>query len=545
MNLKKILLNKFSYHQTQKHTFNLPQNPNNIENFKNKKKENVFFSITDNLNHLKIKYNSLINSDIVFRKFIININQTNLKAFLIFIDGMVDNNSINNNILKPLFLKNSITMTEKEYSTPSRLNFKLKKFIYKKLLPQNSITLEKEFDTIYKKINSGYAVLFIDKCNKAFCIETKNIKGRENSKPQNETIVRGAQEAFVENLRINTGLIRKTINNENLIIENLTVGSITNTSIAICYIANLTNEDLIAEVKYRINNLDIDSIVSSGELEQLILDNQTIYPEIIATERNDRTCNYLLAGKVAIIVNGTPYALIVPAIFTDFLSSPEDFNLNHYYGNFMRFIRIIAFFFSIFLPGFYIAITTYHQELIPSELLFAIAGAREGIPFPIIFEIILMEISFDLIREAGIRVPSPFGQTIGIIGALVLGDAAVSANIVSPILIIIVAFTGICNFAIPDYSLSFSLRILRFAYIFLGYLAGFLGISAGFFIHFSYLLTLSSFGVSYFSPHIPLSIFSKNSYYSIKPIWKREYRNEFLNTKKPFSENHISMKWKK
>lgn len=544
MNLKKILIDKFSYSHSKKHSFIIPQNSNNIESFSQMENENIFMTLKENLNYLKIKYNSLINSDIVFRNFIISINNINLNAFLIFIDGMVDNDSINNNILKPLLLKNSITMKKTSHSSPASIKFKLKNFIYQQLIPQNSIKLENKFNNIYKKINSGYAVLFIDKCNKAFCIETKKIKGRTDSKPQNETIVRGAQEAFVENLRTNTGLIRKTINNENLIIENFSIGKITNTSVAICYMANLTNENLIAEVKYRIQNLEIDSLISSGELEQLITDNKTIYPEIIATERNDRTCNYLLAGKVAIIVNGSPYALIVPAVFTDFLSSPEDYNLNYYYGNFMRIIRGIAFFFSIFLPGFYIAITTYHQELIPSELLFAIASAREGIPFPIIFEIILMEVSFDLIREAGIRVPSPFGQTIGIIGALVLGDAAVSANIVSPILIIIVAFTGICNFAIPDFSLSFSLRILRFAYIFLGYIAGLLGIVTGFFIHLSYLLTLTSFGVSYFSPQIS-SIFFQNSYYTIKPIWKREYRNKYLNTKKPFSEKHISMKWKK
>lgn len=199
---------------------------------------------------------------------------------------------------------------------------------------------------------------------------------------------------------------------------------------------------------------------------------------------------------------------------------------------------------QVFYLGFYIAITNFHQELIPSELIFAIAGARDAIPFTSIFEIILMEISFELIREAGIRVPSPFGQTIGIIGALVVGEAAVNANIVSPILIIIVAFTGICNFAIPDFSLGFSLRIFRFYYIILGYIAGLLGIATGFFIHFSYLCTLSSFGVNYFSPYIPFSNLTKNSSYTLKPIWKRDHRNEFLNTKKPNSEEKISMKWK-
>lgn len=330
---------------------------------------------------------------------------------------MVDGDSINSNILKPLLLKNSINMnsTIKQEDNSILKKIQLDKFIYKKLIPQNSISIETEYTTILKKINSGFAALFVDKCDKSFCIETKKLKGRSNSEPKNETIIRGAQEAFVENLRINTGLIRKTINNENLVIEECNIGNITNTPVAICYISNITNDDLIAEVKYRLQNLEIDSLISSGQLEQLILDKPSIYPEIIATERNDRACNYILSGRIAIIVNGSPYALVVPALFTDFLTSPEDLNLNHNYGRLLRFIRVIAFIFSTFLPGLYIAITTFHQELIPSELLFAISNARQAIPFPILFEIILMEISFELIREAGLRVPSPFGQTIGII----------------------------------------------------------------------------------------------------------------------------------
>lgn len=330
---------------------------------------------------------------------------------------MVDGNAINSNILQPLLLKNSINMNtiinNEEKSILKK--FPLDKFIYKKLLPQNSISTETEFTTICKKINSGFSALFVDKCDKAFCMETKQLKGRTDSEPKNETIIRGSQEAFVENLRTNTGLIRKTINNENLIIEECNIGKITNTQVAICYISNITNDDLIAEVKFRLKNLKIDSLISSGQLEQLIVDKSDIYPEIIATERNDRTCNYILSGRIAIIVNGSPYALIVPALFTDFLTSPEDLNLNHNYGKFLRIIRLIAFIFSIFLPGLYIATTNFHQELIPSELLFAIANARQAIPFPILFEIILMEVSFELIREAGLRVPSPFGQTIGII----------------------------------------------------------------------------------------------------------------------------------
>ena len=205
---------------------------------------------------------------------------------------------------------------------------------------------------------------------------------------------------------------------------------------------------------------------------------------------------------------------------------------------------MVALFFAIFLPGLYVAITNYHQEVIPSELLFAIATARDAIPFPIIFEIIIMEISFELIREAGLRVSSSFSTTIGIIGALILGDAAVSANIVSPILIIIVAFTGICGFAIPDFSLTSSIRMYRFSYIVLGYFAGFLGIAVGFFIHSILLNSMSSFGVSYFSPYMPLGDLQRNNHYILKPVWKRENRDEIFHTKRRHSEEKISMKWR-
>lgn len=201
-------------------------------------------------------------------------------------------------------------------------------------------------------------------------------------------------------------------------------------------------------------------------------------------------------------------------------------------------------FFALFLPGFYVAITNFHQELIPSELLFAISSSREAIPFPVIFEIILMEISFELIREAGLRISSSFSTTVGIIGALILGDAAVSANIVSPILIIIVAFTGICSFAIPDFSLGFTLRIFRFVYIILGYLAGFLGIAFGCFIQFLLLNNLNSFGVSYFTPFLPIAKLFSDTGVFLKPFWNREKRDSYLNTKRPTIEKDISMKWR-
>lgn len=267
-------------------------------------------------------------------------------------------------------------------------------------------------------------------------------------------------------------------------------------------------------------------------------------PQMIATERPDKAANHILEGRVVVIVNGSPYVLIMPGVLVDFMSSPEDINLRYQFSNMLKIIRFIAAFFALLLPGLYVAVTNYHQELIPTELLFAISASRLAVPFPVIFEILIMEISFELIREAGLRVPSPIGPTIGIVGALVVGDAAVNANIVSPFLIIVVAITGICSFAIPDFSLSFSLRLYRFFYILFAYLFGFLGIGVALFIHGILLSTLNSFGVPYLSPYAPVSHTGSEASYFLSPIWKREKRADFLNAKRSNTQEKISRKWK-
>ena len=557
MNLKNYFNNTFSYKERQEYDFLLPNSANNIPKSKNETNQKVSPSLNVNIEYLKSKYNLMINSDVKTRELSLPIKNKQTPAILLFIDGMVDETTITNSVLQPLLLKNSIFMQNETKNTvskgyrisinnPKTSNISNEDFIYNSLIPHNSVSKENHFKDIIKKVNSGFCALFVDNIDLAFCVETKGFKGRSVAEPITESIIRGPQEGFVENIRINTSMLRKIINNENLVIEELNVGEINRTQVAICYIKNIANDDLVAEVKYRINSLKLDSLLSSGQLEQFIKDKPlNSFPQAVSTERPDRVSSYLLNGRIAIIVNGTPFVLVVPAIFIDFLDSGEDKNLSYAFANFLRFIRLVALFFAIFLPGMYVAITNFHQELIPSELLFAIANAHEAIPFPVIFEIILMEIYFELIREAGLRVSSSFSTTVGIIGALILGDAAVSANIVSPILIIIVAFTGICGFAIPDFSLTTSIRIYRFFYILLGFLAGFLGIAFGFFVHFIILTNISSFGVPYFSPYLPSADLNNNNGYLVKPVWKREKRSRFLNTKRPQAEPQYSMNWNK
>lgn len=516
----------------------------------------IFSSIDVNLEYVKIKYNAMINSDIVIREFILTARNKQYRAFLLFIDGMVNTDLINNYVLKPLMMKNDSNSFDgsqnhviSEAVTNNITVRKIKKFniieyIHNCLFPQNELKRETEFSQVFSGVNSGNCALFIDTLNIAFNIDVKGFNQRSIDSPNNEIVIKGPQEAFVELLRTNTSLIRRIVNNENLVIEKISVGKLSKTDCAVCYISNIVNNDLVAEVKYRLNNLGIDSLLSSGQLEHLIeTSNQYSIPQILSTERPDKVTKYLFEGRVAVLINGNPYALIMPATLIDFVSSPEDTNLKFQFSNLLKLLRMFAIAITLLLPGMYIAITNFHQELIPTELLFSILASRENVPFPIIFEILVMEISFELIREAGLRVPSPIGPTIGIVGALVLGQAAVSASIVSPILIIIVAITGIASFTIPDFSFGFHLRIFRFVFILLGYISGFLGIGVGIFAYLSILCSLTSFGVPYVVPFAPVTN-SKGNGYFISPIWKREKRPDFLNTKKDNSQEHISMEWK-
>ena len=500
---------------------------------------------------MKSEYNQLINSDIVFRDFYITAKNVEYKSLLVYIDGMVDTNLINNYVLKPLMLKNinnTFDNNIQEYNNKLFVkkikNVNLSDYIYTNLIPQNSVKKEEYFEDTISGINSGNCVLFVDSLNISFDIDVKGFKQRGVEQPQNENIIKGPQEAFVENIRTNTSLLRRIVNNQNLIIENLSVGKINKTKCAICYMQNITNSDLVAEAKFRLSNLSVDTIISSGQLEQLIQDDtQTGIPQILSTERPDKCVNGLMQGRIVILLNGNPYALIAPAVMTDFLSSPEDSNLNPVFANFLRFIRILALIITLLLPGLYIAVSSFHQEILPTELLFSIFASKESVPFPIIFELLIMEIAFELIREGGLRSPSAIGSTLGIIGALILGEAAVSANIVIPFLIIVVAITGLASFAIPDFSFGFHLRMYRFIFILLGFTSGFLGIGLGIYAYISLICSLKSFGVNYtstfFSEYSPIGL-----KYFIPPFWKQEHRSTFLSPKKESSQSKISMKWR-
>lgn len=568
MKIKDFINNIFNYTPQRNYEFFIPNTiPNNSSNAmpvqeteetisKSNQNKKIYASLNVNLEFIKTSYNTLINSDILIREFILNARGKQYKASLLYIDGMVDSQLLNDFVLEPLMMRNRNNLFDNDQNriiseavsnniTVRKVKkFDLAEYIENCLVPQNSIKQSNSFEEIFSGVNSGNCALFVDTLSIAFDIDVKGFKQRSISKPENEIVIKGPHEAFVENIRTNTSLLRRFSNTENLVIENLEVGKITKTKCAVCYMQNIANGDLVAEVRYRINNLDIDSLLSSGQLEQLISDNNSLgLPKALSTERPDNAVQHLLEGRVVVLVNGSPYALILPSIMIDFLTSPEDRNLKSIFSNFLRAIRIISTVFALLLPGLYVSVTSFHIEILPTELLYSILAARESVPFPVIFEILIMEISFEIIREASLRVPSAIGSTIGIVGALVIGQAAVSAGIVSPILIIIVAITALSSFAIPDYSFSFHLRLFRFLFILLGYAAGFLGIGTGLFVYISIICDMESFGVSYSLPYSHMENL-KNTGIILPPIWKREYRSSYLAPKKEKKQEDISMKWK-
>ena len=394
MDYRKIFDSLFTIKPEEKNQFVLKENSNTTKPYVNNEEKQftpnkISTNINNNLDYIKSRYNTLINSDVVIKDILITVKNKKYKAFLIFIDGMVKTELINSFVLKPLMLRNSSnTYTEDEKEVQLKTNnitikkikkIDLKKYIIECLLPENNSKIIGSFNEIINDINSGNCALFVDSLDIVFDIDVKGFQQRNIDTPKTETVIKGPQEGFVENLRTNTSILRRIINNEGLIIENVEVGNLTKTKCAICYMKDIANSDLVAEIEYRINNLQVDSLLSSGELEQLISDsNDLASPRFVSTERPDTVSRFLLEGRVAIVVNGTPFVLVAPATIVDFLSTPEDTNLKPEFSNFLKIIRLLGALIILLLPGVYVAITGFHQEIFPSRsIIFNFSSKRK------------------------------------------------------------------------------------------------------------------------------------------------------------------------
>lgn len=485
------------------------------------------------LAYIKQRFDYPTNSDIVIRELVIGKNE---RVFLLMIDGMVDMQIIDLSIIKPLL------------ELPELLDIDLKHIadtLEHKVLLHGQIQRTSNMETIIEGVNFGTVGLFMEGSEEGFSLDVRNWGHRSIDKPENEQSIYGPQEAFAEMLRNNTALIRKSLKTEKLICEDISVGTVSKTKGVMMYISDIANPDLINEVRRRLKSISMEYIISIEEVSLLIEENSfMLTSQILSTERPDRTCRALAEGRIVYVLNGSPRALIMPTNAFELTHTASDAYLRTPYANMMRVIRLFSMFASVLLPALYLAITLFHQEMVPTSLLFSISASRESVPFPSLVEILLMEISFEMIREAGIRMPGPMGSTLGIVGGLILGQAAVSAKIVSPIMIIIIAVTGIGSFATSDYALGWTYRIIRIIFIFLASLLGFYGISIGIFLYSAFIASRKSFGIPFLSPITHKGKDGTLSSVFIKPIWKRQNRPYFLHTLHNNSEQKISRKWK-
>lgn len=509
----------------KKFEFNTEVSP---ERIKPERTPSVSHSCDENLKILKEYFTTEKNTDIKIREF----HTGGGKAFIFFVENLVDSEILNNDILAPLMLlKNNNLTFDKIYNT---------------LLVHNQVDISSDFEKILESINMGDCALFIDGIAKCIVIDVKSWSRRGIEPPVSESVIYGPHEGFNENYKTNIALIRKNIRNENMICETVYVGNISKTPLSILYMKNILNPDLLKELHYRLENLDCDYIYQIGELEQLIEDSTySLFPQMLTTERPDKASDSIIEGKIVLLLQGSPFALVLPVTATEFMTTVEDKYVRFPFAIFMKAIRMIGILSSFLLSGLYIAIVNFHQEMIPPGLLLSLESAREAVPFSALFELLLMEISFDIIREASIRVPSPIGSTLGIIGGLIVGQAAVSANLVSPIAIIIVSLTGIGSFATPNYALNFSFRFLRYFYIFMGALGGFFGISTLMFVNCIILCNIKSLGVPLFSGLSSKTGDKTGGFLFQKPLYKKETRHGYLNPRLKRTQGKYARRWDK
>ncbi|MDR4889904.1 spore germination protein [Fredinandcohnia sp. QZ13] len=416
------------------------------------------------------------------------IKQTKAKASLVYLSELTDYTVVNDHVLKPLLFQVDVN---NENPTP-----------------KVSLATIKEANTwsqITDGILQGKSVLFVDQSAVAFLLDTGKWPERSIEDTPIESSIYAEHIGFTESGSKNIALIRKHIQNQNLKIKEYIIGERGKTKVSILYLDDVANPELIKELDTRLIKIKVDSITNCVVLEEYIEDNPySPFPQFLVTERTDLAASEILAGRMVMVVDGAPNVLVAPATFFSFFKSMDDYTSRWLVASFIRLLRYVGFFMAIFLPATYIAVIAFHFEVIPLKLLMSIGVSRERVPFPPFIEALIMEIALEMLREAGIRLPAKIGQTVGIVGGIVIGQAAVQAGIVSNIMVIVVALTAVASFIIPNYQMGASIRLIRFPMMILASLFGFVGLSVGLMILIIHLIELKSLGISYASPVSPL-----------------------------------------
>lgn len=463
---------------------------------------------TDLYENLKA-LNTLLNDPSDLTTKVIAVGGSKYKAAIVSLEGLSDQLLLKEQVINPI--QQNTSMSVESLINPTQALQDIENQMISLQVPART----GQWETIMSFLLSGDAVLLLDGADEALMIKSRDWPSRSIEEPQTEALVRGPRIGFTESIETNISLLRRHIKQPELMIMPHTIGRRSKQTLCIVYIKGIANSSLVNEVERRIKSLNLDYAPESGTIEQWIEDSSlSPFPQILDTERPDKVTAALLQGKVAILLDGTPFVLLLPFTFVSLLHSPEDYYERWVIGSLIRLLRLVAVFATLFLPALYIAILSFHPGMIPFKLVVSIAASREGVPFPAVIEALLMEVTLELLREAGIRLPKPIGQTIGIVGGLVIGEAAVQAGIVSPIMVIIVALTAISSFAIPSFSAGISFRMLRFITMISASFLGLYGIVMLFIMICLHLIRLHSFGVPYLAP--------------IAPSFKGDWKDMFL-----------------
>ncbi|WP_226038323.1 spore germination protein [Aquibacillus saliphilus] len=445
-------------------------------------KVTIYKEIDKNEEYTKKIFSADINKDFTFRTLTANYCQK--KTYIFFYSSIVNSEKIYNGIVRPLLEADGKTINN--------------------IITIESLTEIKSFDKVFDQINSGKAVVFIDGETTAYSVDVADFQARKVGKAENERSVKGPKEAFTESIGVNVSLLRKRFHNQKLIAQTMLVGSRSKLEVSVMYVSDLVDQEILRNLQKRIESLSVDNISTIELLEQYLEERPySLFPTILYTERPDYAAQFIEDGYIVLIMDNSSAALILPATFWSFFHSPEDRYSRFLFGNFTRLLRMLAFAITILSSATYIAVTNFHSEMIPPDLLLSITSARERVPIPLFLEVIIMEIAFELIRESGLRIPNPLGPTIGIVGALIIGQAAVEAGIISPIIVIVAALSGLTSFSIANTSLNHSVRISRFLFIISASLFGMLSLVGALVLWVFYMSSVKSFGVSYFAPLSP------------------------------------------
>lgn len=467
-------------------------------------------------------------SDVLVRP--VKINQNNITFHIFCVDGLTDAELVDQAVLRSILHDEFIIQYRTERDV---MNYLMNGGAYHIFTKE-----EEDYQKLLKEVMSGNLALIFDGEKSAIVYDVKKFEKRSVSPPEDEGVVKGAKDSFVEVMRVNTALIRRRIRSEYLVIEALSAGKLSKTDMSLCYISNVANMDTVNLIRSRLQEIDIDNISTPAFIEEYLIENKkSLFPQIMYTERPDRISANLSDGRIALVVDGLPLVYLLPCQLVMLLQSPEDYANHFLIGSALRVIRYLSMVVTILLPGFYIAAASYQNQMLPVQMALSAQAAKENVPFSSAAEVLGMLIAFEILIEAGLRLPKDIGTAMSILGGIVVGQSAVSANIVSPLVVVIVALAGIAGFVLPNQDLSNGIRVIRFSFAFLAAAGGFFGLAVGLVLLLTHLCSLDNYGLAYLSPFVDINESNHKDTLLRFPIKYFRKRTEKLS-----SENHIKQK---